>query len=69
LFGANTIAGRPNREGLARTGDAEQRLECQAVVDAFDQLRDGLRLVARRRVRLEQLERRIGKGDELALRI
>ncbi len=54
-------------EGLARARDAQQRLEAQAVVDAFHQLVDRDRLVARRQVRPEQLERRIGKADERAL--
>ena len=57
-----------HREGLARTGDAEQRLEAQAVADALDQPLDRQRLVAGRLVGLEQLERRVGKADELAWR-
>ena len=56
-----------HREGLAGAGDAQQRLEGEAVLHALAQLRDGRGLVARRRVRLEQLERRIGERDELAL--
>ena len=44
----------------------EQRLEDLAVPHAFHQLLDRLRLVARRRIGLVKLERRIGKGDELA---
>ena len=40
-----------HREGLARAGDAEQRLERQAVADALDQPVDRRRLVARRRDR------------------
>ena len=54
-------------EGLARAGDAQQRLEDFAVAHALDQLLDGGRLVARGRVRQEQLERRIREGDELPL--
>ena len=38
--------------GLARAGDAEQRLEREAVVDALDELVDRLRLVAGRRKKL-----------------
>ena len=45
----------------------EQRLERLAIVQAFDQLADGFWLVARRRVRLEQLEGRIGETDEFAV--
>ena len=55
-----------HREGLARARDAEQRLKTQAVVQTLDELVDRRGLVARRRVRLEQLERRVGEGDELA---
>ena len=51
-----------HREGLARPGDAEQGLEGQAVVDALDQLRDRGRLVAGRRIGLEELEGRAGKA-------
>ena len=58
-----------HREGLAGAGDAEQRLERQAVADALDQALDRGRLVARRRVRLEELERRAGVRDEFALRL
>jgi hypothetical protein len=50
------MAGRPHAGdhvghgvGLAGAGHAQQRLEKQAVVDAFAQLVDGRRLVARRR--------------------
>ena len=50
-----------HREGLARAGDAEQRLVAQPVLDALDQLLDGRGLVAGRRIRLEQLERRVGE--------
>ena len=53
-----------HRVGLAGTGHAEQRLERQAVVDAFDQAVDRGRLVAGGREGLVQLERRIGKGDD-----
>jgi hypothetical protein len=55
-----------HRERLARARHAEQRLKDQAVVQALDQLRDGRGLVARRRIGLEQLERRIRVRDELA---
>ena len=41
----------------------EQRLEGEPVVDALDQLGDRLGLVARRRERLVQLERAIGKSE------
>jgi hypothetical protein len=58
-----------HREGFARAGDAKQRLERKAVVDAFDEFVDGLRLVAGRRVRHEELERRVGEGHELAGRL
>jgi hypothetical protein len=54
-------------EGLAGAGDAQQRLEHLAVAHALDQLVDRLGLVAGRRVRQEQLERRVGKADELAV--
>ena len=37
-----------DRECLARAGDPEQRLVRQPVVQTFDQLGDGLRLIARR---------------------
>jgi hypothetical protein len=66
------MAGRPagdhvgHGEGLARAGDAQQGLEHLAVVHALHQLVDRRGLVARRRIGLEQLERRIGKADELA---
>ena len=53
-----------HREGLARAGHAQQCLVGQAVLDAFAQQVDRLRLVARRRIGLEQLERRIGVADE-----
>ncbi len=49
-------------EGLARAGDAEQRLERQAVAYALDQLRDGLGLVARRLERLVQDVGAVGEG-------
>ena len=51
-------------EGLARAGDAQQGLKHLAVVHAFDQLVDRLGLVARRRVRLVELKRRVGERDE-----
>ena len=53
-------------EGLARTGHAQQGLERFAVLHALDQRVDGRGLVARRRIRLEKLKRRVGEGDELA---
>ena len=46
--------------GLAGSGDPEQGLEREAVVDAFDQLLDRLRLVARGREHLVQAERAAG---------
>ena len=36
-----------HREGLARTGDAEKRLELLAVFETFGEFLDGFRLVAR----------------------
>ena len=45
-----------DREGLARAGDAEQRLVRQARLEAVDELRDRLRLIARRLVVALQLE-------------
>jgi hypothetical protein len=69
------MAGRPSAgdhvghgEGLARAGHAQQRLVGQAVLHAFHQLLDRRGLVARRRIGLEQLERRIRKADEFARR-
>ncbi len=56
-----------HREGLARPRHAEQGLEREAVVQPLADLRDGRGLVARRGIRLEQLERRIGVRNELAL--
>ncbi len=53
-------------EGLARAGDAEQRLPAQAVHDAGRQLGNRLGLVAGRRIGLEQLERRARERDEPA---
>ncbi len=53
-----------HREGLARAGHAEQRLERQAVADALDQLRDGRGLVARRLERLVQDVGAVGEGDD-----
>ena len=55
-----------HREGLARAGDAQQRLIAQAVGHALHELVDRARLVARRRVRLVKLERRPVEVDELA---
>jgi hypothetical protein len=43
----------------------EQGLKAQAVANALDQPGDRLRLIARRQVRPEQLERRIRIGDEV----
>ena len=52
-------------EGLARAGHAQQGLVRQAVLDALDQLGDGLRLVAGGlRNGWKQTERAIGEGDE-----
>ena len=47
-------------EGLARAGHAEQGLEHFTVFHTTHQLADSLRLVTGRRIRLVQLERRIG---------
>src|SRR3546814_18320809 len=47
--------------GLARTGDAEQRLLRQAALETVDQLRDRLRLVASGLERRDELE--IGRMD------
>jgi hypothetical protein len=52
-----------HRVGLARAGDAEQRLVRETVVQALDQLVDRLRLVACGRERLVQAEGASGKGD------
>jgi hypothetical protein len=57
-----------HREGLARAGHAQQRLEGQTVADALHELGNGLGLVAGRGVGLQQLERRVGKTDEAAFR-
>ena len=51
-------------EGLARARHAQQRLEHLTIVDAFDQLVDGLGLVAGGRIGLVQLERRAGVAHE-----
>ncbi|MBV6417344.1 MAG: hypothetical protein CMLOHMNK_02006 [Steroidobacteraceae bacterium] len=51
-----------DRECLARAGDAEQRLVREAVAEPFDELRDGLRLIARGRVVRAQLKKRGGGG-------
>ena len=53
-----------HRVGLARAGHAEQGLEGQAVLDAFDQLGDRRRLIAGRRERLMQPERTPLESDE-----
>ena len=50
--------------GLARTGHPQQGLVGQAVIDALDQLGDGLRLVASGLKRLKEAKRAIGEGDE-----
>ncbi len=52
--------------GLAGTGDAEQRLERQAVVDPFDQLVDRFGLIARRHERLMEFERAIRESGDHA---
>ena len=49
---------------LARTGDAEQRLVGEAVVQALDELVDRLGLVTGRLEQLVQPERTSGKGDD-----
>src|SRR3954470_14020403 len=54
-----------HRVGLARAGDAEQRLVREPVVDAFGELVDRLRLVARRLERLVQAEGTVWKGDDV----
>ncbi|MDT4849747.1 hypothetical protein FQZ97_838750 [compost metagenome] len=54
-------------EGLARAGHAQQGLEHLAVEHPGHQAVDGRGLVTRRRIGLEQLERRIGVADEFAL--
>ena len=55
-------------EGLARASHAQQGLVGLAIVHTFHQLVDGRGLVARRRIRLEQLKRRIGELHELSRR-
>ena len=45
-----------DRVGLARAGDAEQRLLRQPGLEALDQARDRLRLIAGGRIRRNQLE-------------
>ena len=52
-----------HRVGLARAGDAQQRLEREPVLEALDQPGDRLRLVAGRRKRLVERERAAGKRD------
>ncbi len=54
-------------EGLARARHAQQGLEGFAVVQPLHQLVDGLGLIARRRVGLEQFKRGVRKMDELAV--
>jgi hypothetical protein len=62
LFGAITSVGRFTRsttrrcEGLAAARDTEQRLVLLAGLDSLDQLGDGARLIALRRVLGNQLE-------------
>ena len=58
-------------ERLAGTGDAQQVLIAQALLDAGRQLLDGLRLIARRLVRRHRFERRGGKTNlgQLALHL
>jgi hypothetical protein len=51
-----------HRVGLARAGDAEQRLESEPVADALRELLDRLGLVARRRVDFAQFERAVGEN-------
>ena len=58
-----------HREGLARAGDAEQRLEREAVADALDQALDRRRLVAGRRIGPKELERRARVRDEFTFRL
>ena len=53
-----------HRERLARSGDAQQRLEREPVLQALDELRDRLGLVAGGFERLEELVRAVGIGDE-----
>jgi len=55
--------------GLARTGHAQQGLEGQAIGYPFGQSCNRGRLVAGRRKRLVQAERRIGKGDNGGFRV
>ena len=54
-------------EGLARARHAQQCLVRQAVFDVLDELADRFRLVAGRRIRLVQLERRALESHELRL--
>ena len=53
-----------HRVGLARAGHAQQGLEGEAVVDAFDQLDDRLRLIACRWKWLVEFVGGIGEGDD-----
>jgi len=50
-------------EGLARAGDAEQRLIREAVADALDEPFDGLGLITGRSKRLGETERAVGEGE------
>jgi hypothetical protein len=56
-----------HREGLARAGDAEQRLEREPVVDPLDEPGDRLGLIARRRIRAKELEGRPRVRDEFTV--
>ena len=53
-----------HRVGLARSGDAQQRLVREAVAETLDQLDDRLRLVAGRLERLMQLVGTVGEVDD-----
>ncbi len=53
-----------HRERLARAGDAEERLEREAVGESLEELRDGFRLVAGGLEGLEELVRAVRIGDE-----
>ncbi len=53
-----------HRVRLARAGDAQQCLEGEPVLQAFDELVDRLRLVAGRLERLEEFVGAVRKGDE-----
>jgi hypothetical protein len=53
-----------HRVGLAGAGHAQQRLERQAVLDAFDELRDRFGLIAGGREELVEAEGTVGEGNE-----